>query len=80
MKYKEEIKLFGIAMLWATFLVFMMIFVTAYQDEDKQATVDINYYNEANFEMWILTPFVSILGTLAFALMLYDYWKGMKNE
>jgi len=73
-KTRNFIKLFGICLLFIGAVLFLDLFVNAYTNPDYRICIDINYYGEAQIEMFFLFPVMFIFGTWAMILILKDYW------
>lgn len=60
------LKSFTILWLFGMYVVLLSTFLAAYQSTDKAVTVDINMYNEANIELFVvlLSLFISTIGML----------------
>jgi len=72
MKLKQYVKVYGVCLLFASFLVMAYTFVLAYNDESKTVLVMIDEKGEADIEMFILIPITAILGTIALIYTIKD--------
>ena len=46
----------SIGMVLTVCIIFIKLFISAYFDEDKETTMNINRIGEANFEMFFMLP------------------------
>jgi len=61
---KKLIRVWGLSVLVACFLTYLMVFFLAYLTPEKAIKIYVNRYNEANFELiWALVsiPFVFLV-------------------
>lgn len=75
MKNKKLIKftqLMGVVLLFASFLTLALAFIGAYRQPTKETIMAINYFGEANFEMWVLIPLNFIFGLLALLITIKE--------
>jgi len=81
-KTRNFIKLLGICLLFVGAVLFLDVFVSAYTNPDYRICIDINYYGEAQIEMFFLVPIMFIVGVWAMILVLKDCWnlEEKKNE
>jgi len=70
-KFMGTLLLFGVLILVGTTILY-----PAYFNSTKTIIIDINYYNEANIEAFLIYPIVFVMGLFAVILTFLD----LKNE
>lgn len=72
MRYKPLLNILALVCLASTSLWYLWIFYQAYIDPTYTTTMAINYYGEANLEMFVLFP-LTLFSIFYAAKLIYDH-------
>ena len=68
----DAIKFGGVLLLFFNFILFAQVFYSAYNSDTKRAVVDINSFNEAELEYWVILPFNFLIALFVVFLTFRD--------
>jgi hypothetical protein len=65
-RFKHWVRMFGLIGMGGMAITFLAVFIIAYISPSKQVTLDINYFNEATFE---LVLFITLIPCMVYTFI-----------